>query len=360
MKMMSFKTHIAKTSRMAVSVCAAFLLAMTVARAQDARITLPEREVTLRELFGQIKRQTGRTVMFDADNTALDRKVTLPATSGTVSRLLQGVLPDAGYDWMILGGNIAVGPRRTEPVVAAAVQPTHDDFERDVTAYTENNLATPVQPTVRYDTLRVERSLTGVFEYPAREFTPRATTRPAKSVFERTTPPVLAAKTNLAWWAARGTLNIGGEVGLGRRTTLDLAGGINRRNLRGTGENNKKLAHWVVKPEFRYWLCERFNGHFLGVHALYAQYNVGGYDVPTLFKREFRYEGNAWGAGVNWGYHLPLAQRWGVEFTAGVGVLSLNYKQSDCEKCGGRVGEDVSRTWFGPTNLGARIVFMIK
>ncbi len=347
---------------MAVALCAIILLTVTAVTAQDVRITLPEREITLRDLFGQIRRQTGRTVMFDAAGTALDRRVTLPATVGTVSQLLQGVLPSVGYDWMILGRDIAVSPRRPEPVIAASasVQPSREDFERDIAAYTQTNLTTPAQPTVRYDTIRVERSPDGVFEYPARKITPRATTRPVSTAFERTTPPVLAAKTNLAWWAARGTLNIGGEVGFGRRTSLDLAGGINRRNLRGGDENNKKLAHWVVKPEFRYWLCERFNGHFFGVHALYAQYNVGGYDVPTLFRKEFRYEGDAWGAGVNYGYHLPLSRRWGVELTAGVGVLSLNYKQSECEKCGGRVGEDVSKTWFGPTNLGARIVFMIK
>ncbi len=40
-----------------------------------------------------------------------------------------------------------------------------------------------------------------------------------------------------------------------------------------------RFKHWMVQPEARYWLCEKFNGHFLGVHAHYADYNVGGLKI---------------------------------------------------------------------------------
>jgi hypothetical protein len=170
----------------------------------------------------------------------------------------------------------------------------------------------------------------------------------------------LAVKTNLAWWAAGGTLNIAGEIGLGKRTSLELSAGLNRWNFEGSYKDNKKLAHWLVKPEFRYWLCERFmTGHFFGVHAFYSKYNVGGYDIPMLFQKEFRYQGSAYGAGINYGYNWAWSKRWGIEFTIGVGVMQMDYKRFDCEKCGRELGR-FKKTYFGPTELGIKLIFMIK
>jgi hypothetical protein len=192
-----------------------------------------------------------------------------------------------------------------------------------------------------------------------RVFTPVVGSRVVDSPFARVTPPMLAVKTNLVWWGARGTINGGAEVGLARRWSLELSGGINRWNLGGSAANNRKLAHWLVKPEARYWLCERFGGHFVGVHGIYGQYNVGGVSVPTLFDRRFRYEGQAWGGGVNYGYHLALDRRWGLEFTLGAGVLRFDSKKSDCIKCGDVVGRE-QKTYFGPTEMGVKVVFMIR
>lgn len=67
-------------------------------------------------------------------------------------------------------------------------------------------------------------------------------------------------KTNALHWATAGTLNAGLEIGLGKRTTLELTGDYNPWPL--DRDQNKKLKFWSVMPEFRYWLCERFNGHF--------------------------------------------------------------------------------------------------
>ncbi|MEG2371127.1 MAG: DUF3575 domain-containing protein, partial [Alistipes sp.] len=90
----------------------------------------------------------------------------------------------------------------------------------------------------------------------------------------------VAVKTNLLYGAGAFTPNLGVEIGLGKRTTLDLSGGYNWFNLDGKRNNNKKLVHFMVQPEFRYYLCEKFNGHFFGVHALYSQYNIGGHNLP--------------------------------------------------------------------------------
>ena len=58
----------------------------------------------------------------------------------------------------------------------------------------------------------------------------------------------IAVKTNLLYWATS-TPNIGFEFGLGKRTTLDLVGGYNPWTL--NKDDNKKIKHWMVMPEFR-------------------------------------------------------------------------------------------------------------
>ena len=79
---------------------------------------------------------------------------------------------------------------------------------------------------------------------------------------------VVGVKTNLLYWASASP-NLGIEFGLGRQTTLDISAGFNPF----TFSDNRKWKHWLVQPEFRWWTCERFNGHFLGVHMIGGQFN---------------------------------------------------------------------------------------
>ena len=124
----------------------------------------------------------------------------------------------------------------------------------------------------------------------------------------------IAVKTNLLYWATS-TPNIGFEFGLGKRTTLDLVGGYNPWTL--NKDDNKKIKHWMVMPEFRYWLCERFNGHFFGIHTGFAEYNISGVRIPFQNKstQEHRYEGWATGIGISYGYTWILGKRISVPDT---------------------------------------------
>jgi hypothetical protein len=172
--------------------------------------------------------------------------------------------------------------------------------------------------------------------------------------------PKIAVKTNLLYGAGTLTPNLSLEFGLGQKTSFALSGGYNPWNLDGTMDDNKKLVHWGARPEFRYWFCERFNGHFLGANPFYTKFNISQHDIPFVnFKKEFRYQGNAYGFGVNYGYQLPLARRWGVEFSAGVGVALMDYDVYDCSKCSGLL-ENKTQTYFGPTHASISLVFMIR
>lgn len=174
---------------------------------------------------------------------------------------------------------------------------------------------------------------------------------------------VVGIKTNLLYGACNFTPNLGVEVGLGKRTTINLTGSYNWFNLNGKKNDNKKAVHWLVQPEFRYFLCERFNGHFFGLHATMAHYNIGGYELPLLFGRGskvFRHQGWAVGAGISYGYQLMLGRSWNMEFNVGLGYARFKYDQYDHQKCGDKVASGVVKNYFGPTKVGVSLIWVIN
>jgi len=202
-------------------------------------------------------------------------------------------------------------------------------------------------------------------------FTNLTETPPA--AFTAQTPPAFALRTNLIYWAAivpQVTPNFGVELGITPKITLNLIGAYNPWNLKGTADNNKKMVHWIVEPEVKYWFCERFNGASVGVHLIYSQFNVGGYDIPLLFKKKYtdpytkivydvRDQGSAYGGGVSYNYHWILNKHFGVEFSLGVGFLYMQYTRYECVHCGAEIGP-FKRSYMGPTKLGINLIYVIK
>jgi hypothetical protein len=179
-------------------------------------------------------------------------------------------------------------------------------------------------------------------------------------VYDENFLPFVALKTNLLYAAGTLTPNLTVEFGTGLKTSLQLSASYNPWNRIGTLEKNDKLLHWVIRPEFRYWFCERFNGHFAGVHAFYNKYNISGKEIPFVgFKKDFRYAGHAVGAGVNYGYHLLLDGRWGLEFSLGAGVAVMQYDRFECTLCSRKL-EEKNRTWVGPTHASVSLIYIIK
>ena len=64
-----------------------------------------------------------------------------------------------------------------------------------------------------------------------------------------------AVKSNLLY-DATATINLGVEVGLAKKWSLDLSGNYNGWKF----GDEARMKHWLVQPEARYWLCEKFNG----------------------------------------------------------------------------------------------------
>lgn len=163
-------------------------------------------------------------------------------------------------------------------------------------------------------------------------------------------------KTNALYWAT-GTPNAALEFATGKRHSLVIEGGTQPWQW----SDDKKLRHWLVQPELRWWPCETFNGHFWGVHALGGQFNAGGINLPFgawPSLEDHRYQGWAAGGGIAYGYHWLLSRRWALEFTVGVGYLYIDYKRYACPGCGS-AQKDTHRNYLGPTKAAINLVYSL-
>ena len=162
----------------------------------------------------------------------------------------------------------------------------------------------------------------------------------------------LAVKTNALYWATA-TPNVGLEYAVAPRWTIGIGGGYNPWTF--DKEKNTKAKHFLVSPEARYWFCESFLGHFIGVNANYTQFNVCG--IP-LFK-DARREGWAVGAGLTYGCSWPISRCWSIEADIGLGVWYTSHNTFEARKCG-LFNETISKVAFGPTSLGLSFIYMIR
>ena len=166
-------------------------------------------------------------------------------------------------------------------------------------------------------------------------------------------PPAVGIKTNLLY-DATSTLNLGVEFRTGRRTSFDMSANWNPFSF----SDNRKWKHLLIQPEFRYWTKETFSGHFLGLHAHYAYYNIGGLpnSIFSDYMATHRFQGWLAGAGLSYGYRWNFTRNWGMEATLGVGYAYLNYSKYECVTCGKKLG-DATRHYFGPTKAGITLIY---
>lgn len=167
----------------------------------------------------------------------------------------------------------------------------------------------------------------------------------------------ISVKTNMLYWATT-TPNIGMEIDFGGRTTLDFEVGYNPWTL--DRDANRKAKHVLVIPEFRYWLCESFRGHFFGLHTGYSYYNLSGIRIPLHDGTRWnRYQGWATGVGLTYGYVWILGGRWNLEASAGVGYVYTDYRRYECITCGDYYGRR-TRHLFTPTKVGLTLIYRIN
>jgi len=152
-----------------------------------------------------------------------------------------------------------------------------------------------------------------------------------------------AVKTNVLYDAFL-NVNLGVEIKVARRWSLDLSGDYNGWKISG----NRQWKHWLIQPEARYWTKEAMNGHFFAAHLLGGQFN-------TAFSSTRR-QGWGVGAGVGYGYSRRLGSNWGLEAEIAAGYLRYGYDKYPCAQCGRKTGSR-NRNYVGPTKAAVNLVY---
>lgn len=171
----------------------------------------------------------------------------------------------------------------------------------------------------------------------------------------------VALKTNLAYDAVAAA-NLGLEFGLAPKWTLDISGNYMPWNF----YNGLSRKHAFAQPEARFWFCDRFAGHFLGIHAHGGLYNMTGVGVldkipflPSSVERldEERHQGWFAGAGIAYGYAVILGKHWNLEFEIGAGYAYTKYDIFECAECGSKLGQN-DHHYVGLTKAAINLVYV--
>lgn len=165
----------------------------------------------------------------------------------------------------------------------------------------------------------------------------------------------VAVKNNLLYDLIA-TPNLGIEIGLGRKVTAQVFYGLNPwKNSQG-----EMMRHWQVMPEVRYWTCQKFNGHFFGLHVMGGEFKFSQVDAPFGFFPNFKdnlYTGWNAGIGLTYGYQWILHKHWNLEASVGLGYDYIRYKKYDCVDCG-TLRDDSHLNYFGPTKLALSLIYL--
>lgn len=165
-------------------------------------------------------------------------------------------------------------------------------------------------------------------------------------------------KTNLLY-DATASPNLGIEIGLAPKWSLDISGNLNAWAIDG-----RRWKHWFVQPEARYWFCDRFAGHFFAFHGIGGKYNFGNLPHGFMFLgsnfknlANHRYQGWGAGGGIAYGYAWVLGKHWNLEAEIGVGAIYTKYDEFDCESCSRKTGNG-SHVYYGPTKLALNLEYI--
>ncbi len=171
----------------------------------------------------------------------------------------------------------------------------------------------------------------------------------------------VALKTNLLY-DATATANLGIEFGIGKQWTMDISGNFNG-GWNPIGE--AYYEHMYVQPEFRYWFCNRFAGHFVGIHFQTGSYTVGNIPNEFIFLgsnfyqlTDYTYDGTFFGAGVAYGYDVVLGAHFNLEFEVGFGFAYTVYDKIRTNSPA--VPEETGKQhyYLGPTKASIALVYL--
>jgi len=320
--------------------------------AQEGKVNFPSVEMDMASAIQTIEKQSRYVFVYQSDLLAPRSTIVFSQQELLIKEAVKQLLAEKNLDYKIYNKYIIIYFK----ILPKAPVPKTDDVYQstDVHSIDASPLYRPVPKkteTLEIPEPAIEQIAPQVYYssyYPLENH-----------IYTNVGLPKIMIKTNLLYLIGTLTPNLELEFGTGPKTSLLISWGYNPWNLNSSSENNDKLVHNMVRSEFRYWFCERFVGHAIGVSALYTRFNISGKNIPFInFEKEFRYNGSAVGAGLNYSYHLLLGSRWGLEFSAGAGIVYTKYDlfnrlQSD------EAPEEKTKILFAPTQLSISLTFLI-
>lgn len=137
----------------------------------------------------------------------------------------------------------------------------------------------------------------------------------------------------------------------------------------GWWDNDASHRYWRAyggDVALRWWFGKAarqkpLTGHHVGVYGGVVTYDfefggkgyMGGRPGHNLWDRCMHY------AGIEYGYSLPIARRWNLDFTLGMGYLGGKYEEYVPKGHCYQWKATKQKHWFGPTKLEVSLVWLI-
>lgn len=156
---------------------------------------------------------------------------------------------------------------------------------------------------------------------------------------------------------------------LGLEFYLDKGWSVGGNWMYAWWKNDRRNRYWRVyggEIEVRKYLgrraeAEPLTGHHLGLYGQVLTYDFenGGYGYIGGRPGGSLWEKANYGAGIGYGYSLPISGKLNLDFSLGIGYLGgIYYKYSPMD--GHYVWKETrQRHWFGPTKAEAALVWFL-
>ena len=201
---------------------------------------------------------------------------------------------------------------------------------------------------IKEEIQQVEQQVTPVQQQVKSE--PEQTDKPMQTDESVSAPQTssryVAVKTNLAAWVGT-IMNLAADVQVSEHFSVELPVLWCPWHV----SSKHAVKTFTIQPEGRYWLARPGKGHFFGVHA-----HIGWFNVKWNRDRYQDTSRPLLGAGISYGYLLPLGEHWAGEFTLGAGYANMKYDTYYNIGNGARIDTRTKNYW-GITRVGISVVY---
>lgn len=218
----------------------------------------------------------------------------------------------------------------TPVVVEKETEPVREELEIKEEIQQVEQQVTPVQQQVKSESEQTDKPMQ---------------TDELVSV-SQTSSRYVAVKTNLAAWAGT-IMNLAADVQVSEHFSVELPVLWCPWHV----SSKHAVKTFTIQPEGRYWLARPGEGHFFGVHA-----HIGWFNVKWNRDRYQDTSRPLLGAGISYGYLLPLGEHWAGEFTLGAGYANMKYDTYYNIGNGARIDTRTKNYW-GITRVGISVVY---